>query len=125
LLPSLTEKKVIIQQTHRKSEVRTIKLRKKNDNFLLKFIIRKLTKKSLFINVINTSSFKNKNMSMKRLAVIAAVSSHNSFSNQSISYFNTDTNQPSGFNKNSNNQGLQTMRPGANLHGNVNIMLGG
>ncbi|GAB0094728.1 hypothetical protein DMENIID0001_100540 [Sergentomyia squamirostris] len=55
-------------------------------------------------------------MSMKRLAVIAAVSSHNSFSNNSISYYSVEK---------GGHQGLQTMRPGANLHGNVNVLLGG
>ncbi|XP_055689002.1 uncharacterized protein LOC129793209 [Lutzomyia longipalpis] len=55
-------------------------------------------------------------MSMKRLAVIAAVSSHNSLSNNSISYYSVEK---------GGHQGLQTMRPGANLHGNVNVLLGG
>ncbi|XP_058837716.1 uncharacterized protein LOC131693689 [Topomyia yanbarensis] len=69
-------------------------------------------------------------MSLKRLAVIAAVSTHNSFSNQTVSYYNAYTNQTTTTNSirgssGHNHQGLQSMRPGANLHGNVNIMLGG
>ncbi|XP_058466732.1 uncharacterized protein LOC131439573 [Malaya genurostris] len=69
-------------------------------------------------------------MSMKRLAVIAAVSTHNSLSNHTVSYFNAYTNQTTTTNSirggsGHSHQGLQSMRPGANLHGNVNIMLGG
>lgn len=57
-------------------------------------------------------------MSMKRLAVISAVGSHNSFHNNSSFYNNS-------MDKNLNH-GLQTMRSGGtNLHGNVNVMLGG
>lgn len=57
-------------------------------------------------------------MSMKRLAVISAVGSHNSFHNNSSFYNNN-------MDKNLNH-GLQTMRSGGtNLHGNVNVMLGG
>ncbi|XP_055533135.1 transcription factor mef2A [Wyeomyia smithii] len=72
-------------------------------------------------------------MSMKRLAVIAAVSTHNSLSNQTVSYYNAYANHSTttyssarGVGSSSHSlQGLQGMRPGANLHGNVNIMLGG
>ncbi|XP_053674391.1 uncharacterized protein LOC128724695 [Anopheles nili] len=76
-------------------------------------------------------------MSLKRLAVISAVGSHNSFSNQTISYISSYSGSASveqgssGYAGSGNlrtgghHQGLQTMRPGANLHGNVNIMLGG
>ncbi|XP_052893507.1 uncharacterized protein LOC128301192 [Anopheles moucheti] len=80
-------------------------------------------------------------MSLKRLAVISAVGSHNSFNNQTISYISSYSGA-SGTSVEQNiivghagsgtvrttgghHQGLQTMRPGANLHGNVNIMLGG
>uniref|UniRef100_A0A182JGQ5 Uncharacterized protein n=1 Tax=Anopheles atroparvus TaxID=41427 RepID=A0A182JGQ5_ANOAO len=78
-------------------------------------------------------------MSLKRLAVISAVGSHNSFNNQTISYVSSYSGGvgeqggvagSSGSISNSlrtggHHQGLHTMRPGANLHGNVNIMLGG
>ncbi|XP_035904484.1 uncharacterized protein LOC118508841 [Anopheles stephensi] len=82
-------------------------------------------------------------MSLKRLAVISAVGSHNSFNNQTISYVSSysgasgsveqsvivghATGNAGGNVRTSggHHQGLQTMRPGANLHGNVNIMLGG
>ncbi|XP_049293314.1 uncharacterized protein LOC125768993 [Anopheles funestus] len=79
-------------------------------------------------------------MSLKRLAVISAVGSHNSFNNQTISYVSSysgasgntvEQNVIVGHAGSGNvrtgghHQGLQTMRPGANLHGNVNIMLGG
>lgn len=66
-------------------------------------------------------------MSMKRLAIITAVGSHNSFGhNNTVSYLNSELNSLNNINNiKSGHQGLQTMRPGANLHGNVNIMLGG
>lgn len=66
-------------------------------------------------------------MSMKRLAVIAAVSTHNSLSNQTVSYYNANTNQTTSSLRGSghHHQGLQHSRSGANLHGNVNVMLGG
>ncbi|XP_039447522.1 uncharacterized protein LOC120426803 [Culex pipiens pallens] len=59
----------------------------------------------------------------KRLAVIAAVSTHNSLSNHTVSYTNMYTNQTTVRGHHYSHQGLQSMRPGA--HGNVNIMLGG
>lgn len=80
-------------------------------------------------------------MSLKRLAVISAVGSHNSFNNQTISYISSysgasgsveqgvivghGSGGSSSLRTGGHHQGLQTMRPGANLHGNVNIMLGG
>uniref|UniRef100_A0A182MCD4 Uncharacterized protein n=1 Tax=Anopheles culicifacies TaxID=139723 RepID=A0A182MCD4_9DIPT len=78
-------------------------------------------------------------MSLKRLAVISAVGSHNSFNNQTISYVSSYSGASGSVEQNvivghagsgnvrtgGHHQGLQTMRPGANLHGNVNIMLGG
>ncbi|XP_061500153.1 uncharacterized protein LOC5667349 isoform X1 [Anopheles gambiae] len=80
-------------------------------------------------------------MSLKRLAVISAVGSHNSFNNQTISYISSYSGASGSVEQGvivghgsggsgslrtgGHHQGLQTMRPGANLHGNVNIMLGG
>uniref|UniRef100_A0A182V8A5 Uncharacterized protein n=1 Tax=Anopheles merus TaxID=30066 RepID=A0A182V8A5_ANOME len=80
-------------------------------------------------------------MSVKRLAVISAVGSHNSFNNQTISYISSYSGASGSVEQGiivghgsggsgslrtgGHHQGLQTMRPGANLHGNVNIMLGG
>uniref|UniRef100_A0A182SIX2 Uncharacterized protein n=1 Tax=Anopheles maculatus TaxID=74869 RepID=A0A182SIX2_9DIPT len=81
-------------------------------------------------------------MSLKRLAVISAVGSHNSFNNQTISYVSSYSGASGSVEQSvivghaagnggnvrtsgGHHQGLQTMRPGANLHGNVNIMLGG
>lgn len=89
-----------------KKEGNEKKLRKRKLKFfLVKF--RFLYFSSDFISI----------MSMKRLAIMSAVGSHNNFNNHSVSYYSS--------NEKGGQQGLQTMRPGANLHGNVNIMLGG
>lgn len=58
-------------------------------------------------------------MSIKRLNLSAIGSS-----TSTINYNNSYTITYSSTDKNSH-LGLQTMRPSANVHGNVNIMLGG
>ncbi|XP_029725446.2 uncharacterized protein LOC109417842 [Aedes albopictus] len=65
-------------------------------------------------------------LSTQRLAVLTAVSTHNMIGNQTVSYYNAAGNSSSSVRGSGHHhQGLQTLRPGANMHGNVNVMLGG
>lgn len=69
-------------------------------------------------------------LSIQRTAILAAVSNHNVFGNSSYTYYshngdgNTTVRGIGG-----SHQGIQNMRHGTgnstNLHGNVNILLGG
>lgn len=58
--------------------------------------------------------------------VLTAVSTHNMLGNHTVSYYNVSSSNSSSLRGSGHHhQGLQTLRPGANMHGNVNVMLGG
>lgn len=70
-------------------------------------------------------------MSLKRLAVHAALNSQNGqyhSSNHNSTYVHVDKSGGGASSMGHHQQGLQTMRSnggGANFHGNVNVLLGG
>ncbi|XP_062542127.1 uncharacterized protein LOC134210119 [Armigeres subalbatus] len=62
-------------------------------------------------------------LSSQRMTVLTAVSTHNILGNHTVSYYNSSTNSSNVRGSGHHHQGLQTLR--SNMHGNVNVMLGG